>query len=584
MIKVYQNATIKTYFINFVILFLTAFYSNKSYAQTLNVNNAVTGLSTTFTGGLTNQAVFGFVLTPSVAVTLGTVVITHNSVSLNDNFVAANYRLGTCTTAAFTNGTFTAITTGVTITVNPTNITITGLNTLLASGVSRFFFLRADVRATFLAGYPTKTTFSLNNSAANTFQTPLPANITTNAYSNISNILIPNLARTEGTAFYWNNIPAATSTSNTSKTTSVAGINDGTTNDLGAPTDVTAQFNWHAAGITWPTAKNNIGSIKYYNGRYSGRAILNNIYDNGYFHQNIKIQSTTDGTTWLDQPSWACFPAYPYDFTASSQVYTFTGPTINNIRGLRVLGQLRTDIVSDSYSYALSVTEIEIFPVNVYYFKPPQSAVTTLANWGVNTDGTGTSPSSFAEPTEYYFTSNETFNSPITSSASTQFFIGNGGPGAILTLGASATISNATVNIPLASSGSNTLQIAGATAPIIGTLSTGALGSTVEYNGGTQTVGNYAYNNLTITNNGVKTLGGNTTVGRNLTIQTGTAKLALGSNTLTLNGDFIGTATNSLQANGSSNLVIGGTGAMTSNLFFDNTTTPGKSRGADPLG
>ncbi|MES2780947.1 MAG: T9SS type A sorting domain-containing protein [Bacteroidota bacterium] len=97
---------------------------------------------------------------------------------------------------------------------------------------------------------------------------------------------------------------------------------------------------------------------------------------------------------------------------------------------------------------------------------------------------------------------------------------------------------------------------------------------TVEYYAasGTQTIANGVYNNLLMSNtSGTQTLNGTTTIGSALTLSGG--KLALGSNTLNINGTLNGhSATSSFVANGSSNMVIGGSGSLGSSLFFDQTT------------
>lgn len=569
---------------HFIYLLSLLFYLDVN-GQTLTISSGVTNLGNTYIGGNTNVAVFGFTVNPSSAVTLGTVVISHNALTaanLNGSFT--NYRIGTCTTSAYSFATFTNIA-AATLTVNTNDITFSTLGTALAASTTRFFFIVANVNSTFAAGFPLKTVFSLNNSVTTTFKNSLGLNIATNAYGRINNILTPNLARTQGTAFYWDNIPNTSQNTNSSKTSAVTGIIDGNTvTNITPPSDVSARLFYQAAGITWPTTKNHISKLKYYNASFNSLSPT----DNNYFHDSVRVQFATDAlaTNWADAGGWISTPTYPVNRTgnnsgANGATFIFTGPVLNGVTGLRVIGQLRTDTPTDLYSYALGVREIEIYPVSVYYFKPTKSAVASLSNWGENEDGTGTIPTSFTEPTQFYFRSSETLNANITSSAQTTFSVGAGlDAGVTFTMG-TYTINNATINIPLAiTSGTNTLELGGATAPIIGLLSQGTLGSTVTYNGGVQTVGNYNYNNLTINYNGTKTLGGNTTVNRTLTISNpGNPQLAIGSNTLTLNGTITGLNTNqrNIIANGSSNLVIGGSGAL-GTLFFDQTTA-GKSFG-----
>ncbi len=97
--------------------------------------------------------------------------------------------------------------------------------------------------------------------------------------------------------------------------------------------------------------------------------------------------------------------------------------------------------------------------------------------------------------------------------------------------------------------------------------------STVSFGGAAQTIAtSTTFNNLNLSAAGDKTMGGNVTVAGELAFGIGTT-LILGSNTLTLNGTLSNmTASRSFVANGNSNIVIGGTGALGSNLFFDQST------------
>lgn len=108
-------------------------------------------------------------------------------------------------------------------------------------------------------------------------------------------------------------------------------------------------------------------------------------------------------------------------------------------------------------------------------------------------------------------------------------------------------------------------------------------GGMVGYSRGTggQTIMDGTYNNLVIGNtSGTQTMNGAVTANGQLILTGG--KLALGSNTLTVNSSISGmTATSSLVANGSSSLTIGGSGALGTNLYFDQTTPGTTNRLAD---
>lgn len=97
--------------------------------------------------------------------------------------------------------------------------------------------------------------------------------------------------------------------------------------------------------------------------------------------------------------------------------------------------------------------------------------------------------------------------------------------------------------------------------------------STVSFGGGAQTIAtSTTFNNLNLASAGDKTMAGNVTVVGELAFGTGT-NLVLGSNTLTLNGTLSNmAASRTFVANGNSTIVIGGSGALGSNLFFDQST------------
>lgn len=94
-------------------------------------------------------------------------------------------------------------------------------------------------------------------------------------------------------------------------------------------------------------------------------------------------------------------------------------------------------------------------------------------------------------------------------------------------------------------------------------------GGTVNFNAaGNQSMASLAYYHLTCSGSGIKSLTGNTTVNGALTLSA--AKLNIGSNTLTLNGDFNGSSAGCLIGGTTANLTIGGSGALSTSLFFEN--------------
>jgi len=112
------------------------------------------------------------------------------------------------------------------------------------------------------------------------------------------------------------------------------------------------------------------------------------------------------------------------------------------------------------------------------------------------------------------------------------------------------------------------LNLAGATNNIGTFLTSPAGSSTVNYNGTTQTVFPAAnYRNLTISNSGIKTLQGNSTVGINLDISGGTFDLGTTTTTLGINGTS--TIDGGLSFNGTSTKIVSLVGNLSGTGFID---------------
>jgi len=151
-----------------------------------------------------------------------------------------------------------------------------------------------------------------------------------------------------GIAYAWQNLSLATNNDTKVAKTS---LNDNNTTVTEIYPDVTVANYWQAAGVVWSAAQNNITSVKFYHGQH-----LNDGSDNGCFTANLKVQSSTDGTVWTDVTNWTVTPVYPYNTTASLQSYTLSGAAISNVKGIRVIGQERTNNIS----WAVKINEIEI--------------------------------------------------------------------------------------------------------------------------------------------------------------------------------------------------------------------------------
>ena len=97
-------------------------------------------------------------------------------------------------------------------------------------------------------------------------------------------------------------------------------------------------------------------------------------------------------------------------------------------------------------------------------------------------------------------------------------------------------------------------------------------GSTVELNGASaQFAATNTFSNLTINNTSGVTLNSSSIVSVSGTLALGNNTLNLAGNTLTINGDFT-TGTGVIKSNGSGTINIGGTGALTNSLLYDQTT------------
>ena len=132
-------------------------------------------------------------------------------------------------------------------------------------------------------------------------------------------------------------------------------------------------------------------------------------------------------------------------------------------------------------------------------------------------------------------------------------------------------------NLTSSSTGARTLASSG-TISVAGTFTPGAnsftvTGSTVNFNGGAQTIPVFTYGNLTTSGSGAKTLGGNATASGAVSL--GGGSFADGGFTLTANGDIANSITHSgagkiLLSGGGTNHVLSGAGAF-QNLELSDT-------------
>jgi hypothetical protein len=154
----------------------------------------------------------------------------------------------------------------------------------------------------------------------------------------------------QGQGYYWYGMKTSTATTNQTTTTI---INDGNLTDT-LNCDVTGETStnrYEGAGVIFSSEQSNITSVSFINGPLDSNG-------NGNFEANLSLQ-TYNGTSWSVASGWTVSPAYPYSSAAASQTYTFSGPALNNVLGVRVAGEVRVASIDDSWSW--TVNEIEIY-------------------------------------------------------------------------------------------------------------------------------------------------------------------------------------------------------------------------------
>jgi hypothetical protein len=125
----------------------------------------------------------------------------------------------------------------------------------------------------------------------------------------------------------------------------MSGLNDG---NLTANTSVYSSGDidngYEAAGIVFSSAKT-ISSVSFING-----SITNG---DGYLEAGLCLEISYDGTTWTSATpkGWTINTVYPYNSTAAGKTYTFSGPAISSVKGVRVCGQVV--VVQESYYWRL---------------------------------------------------------------------------------------------------------------------------------------------------------------------------------------------------------------------------------------
>ena len=157
-----------------------------------------------------------------------------------------------------------------------------------------------------------------------------------------------------GTAYRWFGNSAAASNANRTADARLNDTNLAVNVNLRGTGDDVANA-WEAAGVVWSNTRT-VNSVKFWNGACDS---TNLVVANGFFMANLRAQYTTDGVTWVNATGWTVSPAYPYvSLSSCNAYYTFSGPTLSNVRGVRITGQVRT---SNSYSWHAVVNEVEAY-------------------------------------------------------------------------------------------------------------------------------------------------------------------------------------------------------------------------------
>lgn len=219
----------------------------------------------------------------------------------------------------------------------------------------------------------------------------------------------------------------------------------------------------------------------------------------------------------------------------------------------------------------------------VTYYSINNNPVNSFTSWWTNTDGTGSNPTNFTSGDIFIVQSGHNMTTTGTWSVS--------GTNSTVQISNNASITE-TNNITLSANTTLLIDDGGTlnhnvnSTSVFGGTETFGNTSIINYGyAGAQTVLSATYGNLTISGSGIKSLSGNTTVNSNLTLTSGT--LAVGANTLTLNGPAIaGTPTN-LSTTAASGLNFGGSSTgiiVPSSLTTLNNLTINNSNGVSLSG
>ncbi len=158
---------------------------------------------------------------------------------------------------------------------------------------------------------------------------------------------------------------------------------------------------YEAAGLIFSTAKD-ISSFEFVNGAYGGGSA------DGAFGSELKIQTTTNGTTWTDASGWSVSPAYSYgNASIGDATFVFTG-SANSILGIRVTGKVRA--CTSGCSFEASTKELKATGTNT----SGNSMISAPTAASINTPETGSEEVLvYPNPTRSNFTINNLKNRDV---------------------------------------------------------------------------------------------------------------------------------------------------------------------------
>jgi hypothetical protein len=135
-------------------------------------------------------------------------------------------------------------------------------------------------------------------------------------------------------AYTWQSMTSATA--DTGKMAAPA-LNDGSlTTQVNIDSSAGDKANaWEGAGVIFASAQT-VASAAFVQGT-TGTASAGD----GWFEANFGLQFSSDGTTWT-AVGWNASPPYAYSSAVSGKKFSFSGPAVTGVRGVRVVGQVNT--------------------------------------------------------------------------------------------------------------------------------------------------------------------------------------------------------------------------------------------------